>query len=48
VTLARQLTRVGGTVLFSPACSSFDMFRDYVERAERFTALVHGLDGGAP
>jgi len=30
-------------VLFSPACSSFDMFRDYEERAERFKALVRAL-----
>lgn len=43
VSLAAQLTAPGGTVLFSPACSSFDMFRDYEERAERFKALVRGL-----
>jgi UDP-N-acetylmuramoylalanine--D-glutamate ligase len=40
VALARKLTTSGGTVLFSPACSSFDMFRDYAERAARFQALV--------
>ena len=40
VTLARSLTAPGGTVLFSPACSSFDMFKDYEERARRFQALV--------
>jgi UDP-N-acetylmuramoylalanine--D-glutamate ligase len=42
---ARELTGPGGVVLFSPACSSFDMFRDYKERAERFKALVDGLAG---
>ena len=43
VDLASRLTTPGGTVLFSPACSSFDMFRDYEERAERFKALVRAL-----
>jgi UDP-N-acetylmuramoylalanine--D-glutamate ligase len=46
---ARELTAPGGVVLFSPACSSFDMFRDYEERAERYKALVRALDGeGGP
>jgi UDP-N-acetylmuramoylalanine--D-glutamate ligase len=42
---AREMTGPGGVVLFSPACSSFDMFRDYEERAERYKALVHALGG---
>lgn len=46
VAMAHELTRPGGTVLFSPACSSFDMFRDYEERAKRFVALVQALEGG--
>jgi len=45
VQLAHELTGPGGVVLFSPACSSFDMFRDYEERAERYKALVRALDG---
>ncbi|HEY5512375.1 MAG TPA: UDP-N-acetylmuramoyl-L-alanine--D-glutamate ligase [Geomonas sp.] len=44
VTLARSLTTPGGVVLFSPACSSFDMFKDYEERAERFKALVRAAE----
>jgi UDP-N-acetylmuramoylalanine--D-glutamate ligase len=47
VELASSLTAPGGTVLFSPACSSFDMFKDYEERAERFKALVRAKGQGA-
>ncbi len=34
----------GWNVLFSPACASFDMFRDYEERGRIFKQLVHELD----
>jgi UDP-N-acetylmuramoylalanine--D-glutamate ligase len=47
VALAWQLTAPGGVVLFSPACSSFDMFRNYEERGEKFSALVRALGEGA-
>jgi len=43
VALAARITEPGGTVLMSPACSSFDMFRDYEERAQRYIAAVKGL-----
>jgi UDP-N-acetylmuramoylalanine--D-glutamate ligase len=43
VWLAAQITEPGGTVLMSPACSSFDMFRDYEDRAQRFIEAVKNL-----
>ena len=42
VKLAFELARKSGAgVLFSPGCASFDMFRDYEDRGDRFRALVH-------
>jgi UDP-N-acetylmuramoylalanine--D-glutamate ligase len=40
VEAARRLARPGDAVVLSPACSSFDMFRDYAHRSEVFRDAV--------
>lgn len=48
VQLARQEAQPGDAVLLSPACASFDMFRNYVHRAEVFVAAVRALQTASP
>jgi len=47
VRLAASLARAGDAVLLSPACSSFDMFRDFKERGDEFIRAVRILEGEA-
>jgi len=44
VLLAFSKAQRGDAVLLSPACASFDMFRDYQHRAEVFMRAVQGLE----
>ena len=43
VTLAAGRAHPGDAVLLSPACASFDMFRDYAHRAQVFCEAVEAL-----
>jgi UDP-N-acetylmuramoylalanine--D-glutamate ligase len=47
VRIAASLAAPGDAVLLSPACSSFDMFRDYKHRGDEFVRAVRCLSASA-
>jgi UDP-N-acetylmuramoylalanine--D-glutamate ligase len=44
VQAANKLASRGDVVLMSPACASYDMFKNYVQRADVFAAAVSALE----
>lgn len=44
VRVARSLAKSGDAVLLSPACSSFDMFKDYKHRGDEFVRAVREIE----
>lgn len=43
VARAHELAEAGDVVIMSPACASFDMFKNFADRGEQFIKFVEGL-----
>lgn len=44
VVIANKLAKPGDCILFSPASASFDMFKNFADRGNKFKALVNSID----
>ena len=43
ILVAKEVTKAGDVVLLSPASASFDMFKDFADRGNKFKELVNNL-----
>ena len=43
--IAKIKAKKGEVVLLSPACASFDMFEDYIDRGNQFKSIIKTLEG---
>ncbi|MCS7249358.1 MAG: UDP-N-acetylmuramoyl-L-alanine--D-glutamate ligase [candidate division WOR-3 bacterium] len=41
---AKEVSKEGDIILFSPAFASFDYFRDFIERGEKFKEIVYEIE----
>lgn len=48
VEACRRLAHSGDTVLLSPCCASFDLFKSYEDRGRQFKDYVRKINGGLP
>lgn len=44
VLAAHQAAQAGDVVMLSPACASFDKFKNFMVRGETFKKIIHGLE----
>ena len=43
VETAKRESKPGGTVILSPACASFDLYKDFEERGNHFKSIVKNI-----